>query len=105
MWCGERKIGYGQITVSVVCSYLLFLFNSKNPSGKAFPSGALNNARSAISFFVKYKIPRLGFQPPVVMLFNYFHKRNPSFPRYPVTWDVSMVLKFLANWHPKESLT
>ena len=42
---------------------------------------------------------------PVVRLFNYFYKARPCFPRYTVTWDVGLVLNFLAQWHPKESLT
>ena len=105
MWCSERQIGYGQVTVSVVCEYLLFLFNSKTPSGKDYSSGALNNIRSSIAFFVQNDIPRLGFELPVVNLFNYFHKMKPSFPRYIVTWDVGIVLNFLSKWHPKESLS
>ena len=42
---------------------------------------------------------------PVVRLFNYFYKTRPCLPRYRVTWDVGIVLRFLAQWHPKESLT
>ena len=42
---------------------------------------------------------------PVVRLFNYFYKSRPNFPRYMVTWDVGIVLKFLAKWHPKENLS
>ena len=106
MWCGERQIGYGQITVNVVCQYLLFLFNSKTPSGKDYSSGCLSNIRSSISFFVQNDIPRLGFNQALVKLFNYFHKMRPSLShRYNVTWDVGIVLKLLAKWHPKESLS
>ena len=42
---------------------------------------------------------------PVVRLFNYFYKTRPNFPRYLVTWDVGIVLKFLAKWHPIDKLT
>ena len=105
MWNGERKIGYGEITVNVICEYLLFLFNSKTPSCKDYTSGALNKIRSAISFFLQYDIPKLGFEMPLVRLFNYFHKSRPSFPRYQVTWDVGVVLKFLAQWHPMRDLS
>ena len=83
----------------------LFLFNSKTPSGKEYSSGALNKARSAISFFVQYSIPNLGQVMPIVRLFNYFYKSRPTFPRYLVTWDVGVVLRFLAQWHPKKSLS
>ena len=42
---------------------------------------------------------------PVVRLFNYFYKARPNMPRYRVTWDVGIVLRFLARWHPMESLS
>ena len=42
---------------------------------------------------------------PVVRLFNYFYKTRPNLPRYQVTWDVGVVLRFLAQWHPKETLS
>ena len=105
MWCAERQIGYGQITVDTVCKYLLFLFENKTPSGKDMSSGALNRIRSSISFFLQYDFPGLGNQMPVVRLFNYFYKARPNMPRYRVTWDVGIVLRFLARWHPMESLS
>ena len=105
MWCAERKIGYGEITVNNVCTYLLHLFNHKTPSGKDFSSGALNKIRSSIAFFVQYDLPGLGTMMPVVRLFNYFYRARPNVPRYNVTWDVGVVLRFLAQWHPKESLS
>ena len=105
MWCGERQIGYGQVTVNVISKYLLFLFKSKTPFGKVYSSEALSKIRSAIAFFMQYDIPRLGFNISLVRLFNYFNKARPSFARYIVTWDVGIVLNFLAKWHPKESLS
>ena len=105
MWCTQRQISYGCITVNVICEYLLFLFGSKTPSGNDYSGGALNKIRSSLSFFLQYDIPRLGYEMPVVRLFNYFYKQRPVFPRYLVTWDVGLVLRFLAQWHPKDSLT
>ena len=105
MWCGERQIGYGEITVGDVSDYMLFLFNSKTSSGKDYTSEALNKIRSGISFFLQYDIPRLGFEMPLTRLFTSFYKMRPVLPRYNVTWDVGIVLKFLARWHPKESLS
>ena len=103
LWCAEQEIGYGEITVNVVCKYLLHLFHHKTPSGKDYSSGALNRIRSSISFFVQYVIPGLGNMMPVVRLFNYFYKTRPNLPCYQVTWDVGVVLRFLAQWHPKET--
>ena len=54
---------------------------------------------------MQYVIRGLGTMMPVVRLFNYFYKARPCLPRYQVTWDVGVVLRFLAGWHPKESLT
>ena len=105
MWCAEREIGYGEITVNIVCTYLLFLFNNKTPSGKDISSGALNKVRSSISFFMQYELPGLGTMMPVVRLFNYFYKARPNLPRYNITWDVGIVLRYLAQWHPKETLS
>ena len=105
MWCNQRKISYGTITVNDICEFLLFMFKSKTPSGMDYSSGALNKLRSSLSFFVQYDFPNLGREMPVVRLFNYFYKSRPSFPRYTVTWDVGLVLRFLAQWHPKESLS
>ena len=105
MWCGEKQISYGKITVDDVTKYLLFLFNSKTSSGKVYSSEALNKIRSAISFFLQFDIPKLGFEWPVLRLFSYFHNERPVLSRYKVTWDVGIVLKFLAKWHPKESLS
>ena len=104
-WCHRNKVYYGEITVNSVCEFLLFLFHSKTPSGKDFSSGELNKIRSSLSFFLQYDIPKLGNEMPVVRLFNYFYKSRPNFPRYLVTWDVGIVLKFLAKWHPKENLS
>ena len=103
MWCGERKIGYGEITVGAVSKFLLLLFNSKTSSGKDYTSGALNKIRSGFSFFLQYDIPNLGFVKPISRLFTYFYKIRPVVHRYNVTWDVGIVLNILAKWHPKET--
>ena len=105
MWCGREQNSSSEVSVNSVCKYLLHLFNSKTPSGREYTSSHLNKIRSAISFFAQYSVPQLGSKMPVVRLFNYFHKQRPVFPRYRATWDVGQVLRFLAGWHPKESLS
>ena len=37
--------------------------------------------------------------------FQSFHQQRPSFPRYLVTWDIGIFLKFLASWHPPSALS
>ena len=93
-WCGEREIGYGKISVDVICRYLLYLFDL------GMKSGFLNSVRSSISFFTQHSSLNLGSDKTVARIFKYFYKERPKFPRYLVTWDVGKVLKFLARWHP-----
>ena len=47
----------------------------------------------------------MGFKVPVVRIFSYFHQCRPIVSRYRTTWNVGLVLKFLAQLHPKEALT
>ena len=104
-WCDKWEENYSCITVNIVCEFLLFLFNSENPSGNKYSGGGLNTYRSAISYFLKLDIPNLGYNVAVTRLFSSFYKIRPSFPKYVVTWDVGIVLRFLATWHPPAALT
>ena len=54
---------------------------------------------------MKLDFPNLAHNPALSRLFESFYKIRPTFPRYPVTWDVGKVLKYLATWHPPSSLT
>ena len=73
--------------------------------GRLYTSDALNTFRSAISFFLKLDYPNLGYDVAITRLFASFYKMRPSFPRYVVTWDVGVVFRFLATWHPPASLS
>lgn len=84
---------------------MLFLFNSKTCTGTDYSGNALNVYRSALSFFLKLEIPDLGYNPVVTRLFTFFYKTRPNFPKYVVTWDVGIVVRFLAGWHPASSLS
>ena len=84
---------------------MLYIFNSKTYAKKDFSAAALNTFRSALSFFLKLDLPDLGTDVAVARLFAYFYKQRPSFPRYVVTWDVGVVLRFLAQWHPPATLS
>ena len=65
----------------------------------------MNSFRSAIAYFVKLDFPDLGHNAAIVRLFASFYKLRPSFFKYIVTWDVGLVLKFLASWHPPKDLS
>ena len=81
------------------------MFNSETQSGSKYSGEALNTFRSAIAYFLKLDIPNLGYNVAVTRLFSSFYKIRPSFPKYVVTWDVGVVLRFLATWHPPDALT
>ena len=89
----------------MIAKYLLFLFNDFDSSGGPKSGTYLNAVRSAISFFVQYDLPGLGYDITITRLFSYFYKSRPTFPKYIVTWDVGKVLKLLATWHPHKSLS
>ena len=82
-----------------VCTYLIHLFKL------GISSGSLNSIRSALSFFTQNSSLDLGNHPMVARCFKSFYKMRPNFPRYVVTWDVGIVLRFLASWHPPEELS
>ena len=65
----------------------------------------MNTIRSALAFFTQGSAVVLAKDPDVSKLFRYFYRVRPSFSRYNVTWDVGIVLRFLANWHPPETLS
>ena len=104
-WYNKWSRDYSGITVSKVCDFLLFLFNSKNSEGNDYSCEALNSVRSAIAFFVKLDFPRLGYDDNLTRMFRFFSKERPSFLRYTVTWDVGQVFRFLASWHPPNTLS
>ena len=83
----------------------MFLFNSRSSTGSSYSSDALNTHRSALSFFLKLDFPNLGYDSKLTRLFASFYRQRPSFPRYVVTWNVGIVLRFLATWHPPSSLS
>ena len=47
----------------------------------------------------------LGNDITVSRLFKFFYRERPLLPRYLVTWDVGKVLRFLAQWHPIDSIS
>ena len=83
----------------------MFLFNSGSSAGTTYSSDALNNFRSSLSFFFKLDFPDLGYDARITRMFGSFYRLRPTFPRYVVTWDVGVVLRFLAGWHPPSSLS
>ena len=78
--------------------FLLSLFR------EGFSYSTLNIVRSALSFFICDRLD-IGSNEFIGRLFRYFFKMRPNLPRYYVSWDVDVLLKFLISWHPSSSLT
>ena len=100
----RKPQNYSGITVDVIGKYLKFLFKNGSPSGATLNGSSLNTMRSSLSFFLQYYLPDLGYDITLTRLFKSFYLERPSFPRHNVTWDVGLVLRFLASWHPASSL-
>ena len=79
--------------------FLLKLFK------KSLGYGALNTARSTLSCIAQPKnMLSFGSQPLVARFLKGVYVCRPSLPRYVETWDVKVVLQFLANLHPPSKL-
>ena len=71
--------------------FLTFLFRSKN-----LGYSAVNTARSALStIIITGNLETFGKQPLVSRLLKGMFRERPSLPRYTVTYDVNIVLKYL----------
>ena len=80
------------------------MFKKGSPSGNSLSAGSLNSVRSSLSHFLGYDLPNLGYDVTIAKMFRYFYLCKPNFAKYTVTWDVGIVLRFLATWHPASSL-
>ena len=87
-FCSDKNLDPFNPEISQV---LLFLYSSFN-SGAAY--GTLNTLRSAISLISKNKV---GDDPLVTRCLKGCFRRNPSKPKYLVTWDVNIVLDYIES--------
>ena len=78
--------------------FLLSLFH------EGFSYSTLNSVRSALSFFLCDRLD-IGTNEFLGRLFRFFWRSRPSLPRYLVSWDVNVLLKFLISWHPSSALS
>ena len=97
-WCNTKQISDRDISINIICEFLLYLFNLK------CSYSALNIERSALSFFLDHKL-KIGSDSHISKLFKYFWKQRPALPRYLVSWDVGKLLALLKSWHPLQALT
>ena len=75
-----------------VANFLAYLFM------KGTSRSAINTARSALSAFLPppQNGPSIGSRPEVCRILKGVFERRPALPRYNHTWDVDMVLAYLA---------
>ena len=72
---------------------------------KGLGYSALNTARSAIATFLWIDGKPAGEHPLVCRFMKGVFNIRPALPRYEVTWDVSVVFKYLKKLHPPQSLS
>ena len=66
---------------------------------------SINSARSAVSAISIDAAETLGQCPLISKFMRGVFNSRPQLPRYSMTWDVNIVLTFLKNWAPAESLS
>ena len=98
-WGKQRTRDPVQATVGTLCDFLSDQFGE----GKSYST--VNSYRSALSgILVPVNGRPIGEHPLIVRLLKGMFNVRPPVPRYNGTWDVNIVLKFLENWHPLETL-
>ena len=99
-WCRERNVDSLQAHVSQVLNFLADCF------GEGLSYSTLNSYRSALSSTL---CPRdgttVGCDPLVSRLLKGIYNLRPPLPRYPSTWDVSVLTQYLGTLFPLNSLS
>lgn len=88
-FCRARNINAFNPSVETGIEFLTSLFSS----GLGY--SAINTARSALSSVITLTNGTFGNQPLVVRFMKGIYEMKPSLPRYTLTWDVGVVLKYL----------
>ncbi|XP_061187368.1 uncharacterized protein LOC133195519 [Saccostrea echinata] len=99
-FCNSRQINVFEANVNNVLSFLTELFQS----GLGY--SCLNTARSALSSFLQLEnCVNIGSHPLIRRFMGGVFVLRPALPRYNVTWDVNIVLKYLKSLSPFSSLS
>jgi hypothetical protein len=80
-------------------SFLLSLFN------QGLGYSAINSARSALSTCATIDGQPVGQHPLVCRFLKSVFNQRPALPKYNVTWDTDVVLKYLKQLSPCSKLT
>lgn len=98
-FCCKREINVFEADVNNVLSFLTELYKS----GLGY--SCINTARSALSSFIQLNNVNIGSHPLVRRFMRGVFVLRPALPRYNVTWDVNIVLKYLKSLSPLSSLS
>lgn len=100
LFCNEEKINQFNPSINNVLKFLFNLF--ENGLGYS----ALNTAKSAVSSFV-YLITnvQIGKHVQVKQFMKGIFNKRPSLPKYNVTWNIEIVLKFLKSLKPVKDIS
>lgn len=95
-FCQETHINEFEPTIPQVLSFLVKEYE------KGASCGSINSYRSAIALILG---PEIGQDIRVKRFCKDIAKRRPPAPKYDFIWDPKIVLDFLSQWTPNESLT
>ncbi|KAJ8911756.1 hypothetical protein NQ315_008808 [Exocentrus adspersus] len=95
-YCKRNKIGVYVASVGTIISFLRELFQ------KGISFATLNSHKSALSLILNTSS---SDEALLKRFLKGAFRTKPSFPRYDVTWDPMIVLDYIKQWHPLESLS
>ena len=99
-FCSKKQINPFKANINNVLSFLTDLFKS----GLGYSS--INTARCALSsYFSLDNSVNISSNVLVKRVMKGVYTPRPALPRYNVTWDVNVVLKYLKGLSPLESLS
>lgn len=95
-FCQGKNLGLFEVSVTNVLDFLVTLFNQ----GHKYNS--INCTKAALSLLIN---PVTINDPQITRFMKGVFKLRTPLPRYNLTWDPSIVLDYLSNWYPNESLS
>lgn len=95
-YCIQNKVDLYFATIPEILIFLTILYNT----GAQY--GSLNTCRSALSLVIGEHV---GLDQNVKRFFKGIFRSRPPKPKYDTSWDPSLVLKFLEELYPNETLS
>lgn len=95
-YCCLNNVDFYNVKISSLLDFLTQCYQS----GSSY--GSLNSHRSAISLI---SLNAIGSDEKLKRFFKGVFKMRPTFPRYNITWDPNIVLDYLSNQYPNDSLS